>query len=115
MSIVFRCRLLPVLAMLSLAAAACTDDGDDPPKLVAVANQTGEAHSVLYGDTRFGSVPANTTTAYMEVDDGTQAVIVDGRQVWRDSLGSDNVGGNWTLYLQEAGGQLLVGVALDDE
>jgi hypothetical protein len=101
--------------MLSLAAVACTDDAADPPKLVSVANQTGDAHTVAFGDTRFGSVPANTTSAYMEVDDGTQAVLVDGREVWRDSLGSDNVGGSWTLYLQSVSGQLLVGVSIDDE
>jgi hypothetical protein len=112
MSIVFHCRLLPLLATLSIAAA-CTD-GDDPPKLVSVANQTSDAHTVLFGDTRFGSIPASTTSAYMEVDDGTNAVLVDGRQMWRDSLGSDNVGGSWTLYLQSVSGQLIVGVSLDE-
>lgn len=107
-----RFRFLPLLLLLSLAGA-CTDD-NEPPKLVAVANETAALHQVRFGGTDFGAVAADTVTGYEEVGDGEQAVMVDGRQVWSDSLGSDNVGGMWTLYLQEAGGQLLVGVSIDE-
>ncbi|HVK77889.1 MAG TPA: hypothetical protein VM734_31500 [Kofleriaceae bacterium] len=108
-----RLHVLPLLLAVSLGAA-CTDAADDPPKLVSVANQTSAAHTVTFGATSFGLVPASTMSAYLEVTDGEQAVLVDGREVWRDSLGSDNVGGSWTLYLQSAGGQLIVGVSADD-
>jgi hypothetical protein len=111
-------RSLPALSLLlaaSFATTACTDsDDNDPPKLVSVANQTGEAHTVEFGSTSFGAVGANTMSDYLEVPDGNLAVIVDGRQVWNDSLGSDNVGGSWTFYLQSVNGQLLVGVSVDD-
>jgi hypothetical protein len=106
-----RFQLLSALLALSLAAAC---DDPDPAKMVAVDNQTDAPHEVTFGITHFGTVAAHTTSDYMEVGDGTEAVLVDGREVWRDSLGSDNVGGSWTLYLQPFGSQLVVGVALDE-
>lgn len=112
-------RLLPRFHVLPLLIAAClggacTDpDDESPPKLVAVANETPAAHRVEFGITEYGSVAAGATTGYEVVADGENAVRVDGVEVWRDSLGSDNVGGMWTLFLQDANGQLLVGIALD--
>ncbi|CAN5883044.1 hypothetical protein BH11MYX3_BH11MYX3_30580 [soil metagenome] len=106
-------RLFPILLALSFGTA-CTDDSGDPPKLVSVANQTNASHRVQFGNTDMGSIAARATSTYLEVEDGTQAVLVDGHQVWRDSLGSDNVGGSWTLYLQSVGSQLTVGVSADD-
>jgi hypothetical protein len=108
-----RFQLLPLLLATALGGAACTDDDGDPPKLVSVANQTDAAHTVTFGGTAFGSVAADTTTDYLEVDDGTQVLILDGNRVWDTELGSDNVGGSWTLYLQGDGNQISYGVALD--
>ena len=51
---------------------------------------------------------------YREVSDGDLSILVDGQLVWRDALGSDNVGGSWTVYVQSAGSQLSVGVSSDD-
>lgn len=102
-------RLLPLLLAVSLGAA-CTE----PPKLVAVANQTPDAHHVQFGSTDFGVVAAETITEYLEVEDGEKVVLMDGREVFRTELGSDNVGGMWTLYLQGSGDQLGVGVVLDE-
>ena len=110
-----RLSLLPLLVATALGGAACTGDDDSgPPKLVSVANETSAAHTVTFGETAFGSVPAGTISEYLEVGDGLKAVIVDGRRMMETELGSDNVGGSWTLYLQSAGGQLLVGVGLDE-
>jgi hypothetical protein len=108
-----RFHLLPLLLAASLGGAACTDDDDGPPKLVSVANETTAAHTVSFGSTAFGSVAATSMSDYLEVPDGELAIIVDGRERMRTELGSDNVGGSWTLYLQEFGDQLLVGVSLD--
>ncbi len=107
-----RLHLLPLLLAVSVGGA-CTD-GDDPPKLVAVANQTTAPHTVTFGGTAFGAVPAGATTGYLEVGDGEQIVFVDGNMVWRDALGSDNVGGTWTFYLQTVGTQLIVGLSADE-
>ena len=110
-----RFQLLPLLLATALGGAACTDDDDSgPPKLVSVANETGAAHTVTFGSTEFGAVPANTMSDYLEVGDGRLAVIVDGRRMMETELGSDDVGGSWTLYLQDVGDQLLVGVSLDE-
>lgn len=109
-----RFHFLPLLLAASLGGAACTDDDSGPPKLVSVANETGAAHTVTFGSTAFGAVPANSTSDYLEVPDGELAIIVDGRERMRTELGSDNVGGSWTLYLQSFGDQLLVGVSLDE-
>ncbi|MBZ0231308.1 MAG: hypothetical protein K8M05_03085 [Deltaproteobacteria bacterium] len=109
-----RFQLLPLLLATALGGAACTDDDSDPPKLVSVANETGAPHTVTFGATEFGAVPANTISDYLEVDDGTLAVIVDGRRMMETELGSDNVGGSWTLYLQSVGEQLIVGVSIDE-
>lgn len=114
MSYLPRFQILPLLAALALGGTACLDGDGGPPKLVSVANQTGAAHTVTFGDTAFGSVPANTMSDYLEVSDGELSVIVDGRQQLRTKLGSDNVGGSWTLYLQSVGDQLLVGVSIDE-
>jgi hypothetical protein len=107
-----RFHLLPLVLAASLGGAACTDD-DGPPKLVSVANETSAAHTVSFGSTSFGSVAATSMSEYLEVPDGELAIIVDGRERMRTELGSDNVGGSWTLYLQEFGDQLLVGVSID--
>jgi len=61
-----------------------------------------------------GGAAAGRGPGYLEVDDGEQVVLVDGRRTWNDSLGSDNVGGSWTFYLQSVGEQLIVGVAADE-
>jgi hypothetical protein len=113
MSYLPRFQVLPLLTALAFGGAACTDD-DGPPKLVSVANQTSAAHTVTFGDTAFGSVAANTMTDYLEVDAGALSVMVDGTRRLTTELGSDNVGGSWTLYLQSAGDQLLVGVSIDE-
>ncbi len=81
---------------------------------MSVANQTNAAHHVQFGKTDMGMIAAHSMSAYLEVADGTQVILVDGNQVWKDSLGSDNAGGSWTLYLQSAGSQLTVGVSLDN-
>jgi hypothetical protein len=107
-----RFQLLPLLVAVAMGAAACT--GDDPAKLVSVANQTDDAHTVTFGGAAFGSVAANTTSDYLEVDNGTQVLILDGARVWSTELGSDNVGGSWTLYLQSGGDQISYGVAIDE-
>jgi len=107
-------KKLSGLLVLLLVMGACTDpDDESPPKLVAVANETPADHRVEFGITDYGTVTAGATTGYEVVADGENAVRVDGVEVWRDSLGSDNVGGMWTLFLQDANGQLLVGIALD--
>jgi hypothetical protein len=106
-------RFLPLLLAVSLGAA-CTES-DDPPKLVSVANQTPEPHRVQFGTSDFGVVAAETVTEYLEVPDGENVVLMDGREVLRTELGSDNVGGSWTLYLQGSGDQIGVGVVIDDE
>ena len=113
MSYLPRFQVLPFLVATALGGAACTDS-DDPPKLVSVNNQTDLAHTVSFGATAFGSVPAGTVTGYEEVADGINIVLVDGRERMREELGSDNVGGEWTLYLQGEGDLFAVGVALDD-
>ncbi len=104
-------------AALAASLVACT--GDDPPKLVSVDNQTPNPGRVEIGATDFGVVAPGTVTGYLEVGDGEQAVLLDGRVVLTTTLGSDNVGGSWTLYLQwldlpGGGGQTLVGVTADD-
>jgi hypothetical protein len=107
-----RFQVLPLLVAAAMGAAACT--GDDPAKLVSVANQTDAAHTVTFGGAAFGSVAANTTSDYLEVDNGTQVLVLDGARVWSTELGSDNVGGSWTLYLQSGGDQISYGVAIDE-
>ncbi|HUQ08122.1 MAG TPA: hypothetical protein VM261_36755 [Kofleriaceae bacterium] len=106
-----RFQLLPLLVAVAMGGAACTDD---PAKLVAVQNQTDAAHTVTFGGAAFGSVAANSAADYLEVDNGTQVLILDGARVWSTELGSDNVGGSWTLYLQGDGNQISYGVALDE-
>ena len=112
MRILASLRCLPLLLAIA-AAPACTTD--DPPKLVAVSNETAAPHHVQFGAVDMGEIAAHTKSTYLEVADGVQAVLVDGQQRWKDTLGSDNVGGMWTLYLQSAGTQLVVGIALDDD
>lgn len=103
------------LTLLLLVVVACTDPDDaGPDKLVRVNNETTAAHRVEFGVTDFGNVLASATTEYEIVADGVNIVLVDGVEEWNDTLGSDNVGGMWTLFLQEGGGQLVVGVALDE-
>jgi len=108
-------RLLPFLLVASLASlGACADSDDGPPKMVSVANETGAVHRVQFGTTDFATVAPAAMSDYREVGDGEQIVRVDGREVARQTLGTDNVGGSWTLHLQAVGAQLLVGVTSDD-
>ena len=106
---------LLMFAVTACLGGACTDPDDATAfKQVAVANQTPDAHDVAFGVTDFGNVLPGAMTDYRIVAHGENVVLVDGVEVWRDSLGSDNVAGKWTLLLQGSGGQLAVGVSLDE-
>jgi formylmethanofuran dehydrogenase subunit B len=105
---------LASFVMLASIVGACGASEDDA-KLIAVDNQTEAAHTVLVGDADFGTVSANTTSTSLEVDDGALNVMIDGAFARSLELASDNVGGSWTLVLQDdPQGDLAVGIVADE-